>query len=79
MQVLDGMFGLARRLFEVEVVPADGEAPVWHSDVRFFKVLKVGRGLARDGLEMALGRLMRGRSLPHILGRATPCLRRISP
>ena len=29
---------LARRLFDVEVVPADGEAPIWNSDVRFFKV-----------------------------------------
>jgi len=39
--VLEGMFGLASRLFEVEVVSADGDAPVWHEDVRFFKVLKV--------------------------------------
>ncbi len=44
-QVLDGMFGLAKRLFDVDVVPADGEAPIWHPDVRFFKVLKV-RGWA---------------------------------
>lgn len=29
---------LANRLFGVEVVSADGEAPVWHKDVRFFKV-----------------------------------------
>ena len=36
------MFGLANRLFEVEVVAADGEAPIWHEDVRFFKVMKVG-------------------------------------
>jgi len=41
-KVLEGMFALAHRLFDVTVVPADGEAPVWHSDVRFFKVLKAG-------------------------------------
>ena len=33
---------LANRLFGVEVVPADGEAPVWHKDVRFFKVRALG-------------------------------------
>ncbi len=37
-RVLDGLFALAKRLFAVEVTPADGEAPVWHEDVRFFKV-----------------------------------------
>ncbi len=37
-RVLDGLFALAQRLFGVEVVSADGESPVWHRDVRFFKV-----------------------------------------
>ena len=46
-RVLDGLFALAKRLFAVEVTPADGEAPVWHQDVRFFKV----RG--PDGEEIA--------------------------
>ncbi|EFJ49660.1 hypothetical protein VOLCADRAFT_104239 [Volvox carteri f. nagariensis] len=41
--VLEGLFKLANRLFDVEVVPADGEAPVWHPDVQFFKVLKAGQ------------------------------------
>ena len=36
--VLRGLFALTRRLFGVEVVAADGEAPVWHEDVRFFRV-----------------------------------------
>ncbi len=36
--VLDGLFGLVNRIFGIEVRPADGEAPVWHGDVRFFKV-----------------------------------------
>lgn len=38
-QVLEGLFGLAKRLFGVTIVPADGQAPVWHPDVRFFAVL----------------------------------------
>jgi oligopeptidase A len=37
-QVLEGLFGLLQRLFGVQVVPADGEAPVWHEDVRFFNI-----------------------------------------
>ena len=37
-RVLEGLFGLAKRLFGVEIEAADGEAPVWHSDVRFFRV-----------------------------------------
>jgi oligopeptidase A len=36
--VLKGLFGLAERIFGVHVSPADGEAPVWHKDVRFFRV-----------------------------------------
>ncbi|MFN3926634.1 MAG: M3 family metallopeptidase [Pseudanabaenaceae cyanobacterium] len=37
-QVLAGLFGLVQRLFNVTIVPADGEAPVWHEDVRFFHI-----------------------------------------
>ena len=37
-RVLDGLFGLVNRLFGISVVPADGEAPVWHPDVRFFHI-----------------------------------------
>jgi len=36
--VLEGMFGLVERIFNVEVKPADGEAEVWNSDVQFFNV-----------------------------------------
>jgi oligopeptidase A len=38
-EVLDGLFSLARRLFGISIVPADGETAVWHPDVRFFRVL----------------------------------------
>jgi oligopeptidase A len=37
-RVLEGLFGLAERLFGITITPADGEAPVWHTDVRFFRV-----------------------------------------
>ncbi len=36
--VLDGLFALAQRLFGVTIVAADGETPVWHPDVQFFRV-----------------------------------------
>jgi oligopeptidase A len=36
--VLDGMFQLVSRIFDIEVQSADGEEQVWHPDVRFFKV-----------------------------------------
>lgn len=37
--VLKGLFGLANRLFGVRVIAADGQAPVWHKDVRFFHIM----------------------------------------
>jgi oligopeptidase A len=37
-RVLDGLFSLAERLFDVTIERADGEAPVWHEDVGYFKV-----------------------------------------
>ena len=37
-QVLKGLFLTARRLFDVEIVAADGQAPVWDPTVRFFQV-----------------------------------------
>ena len=37
-RVLSGLFALVSELFGVSVEPADGEAPVWHPDVRFFRV-----------------------------------------
>lgn len=37
-KVLNGLFDLCRRLFGIKIVSADGTVPVWHPDVRFFKV-----------------------------------------
>jgi len=37
-QVLDGLFALAKRIFGVTIEAADGQAPIWHPDVRYFQV-----------------------------------------
>lgn len=37
-QVLEGLFSLSKRLFEVTITSADGQAPVWHEDVRYFQI-----------------------------------------
>ena len=42
--VLEGMFGLVDRIFDVSVKPADGEAEVWHPDVQFFKIFDNATG-----------------------------------
>jgi len=38
-KVLEGLLGLAERLFDVQFEYADGEVSVWHEDVRFVRVL----------------------------------------
>ena len=37
-KVLEGMFDLVERIFDIRITAADGKVPVWHKDVRFFKV-----------------------------------------
>ncbi|KAG8371214.1 hypothetical protein BUALT_Bualt13G0064000 [Buddleja alternifolia] len=37
-KVMDGLFNLTKKLFDVEIEPADGTAPVWNKDVSFYKV-----------------------------------------
>jgi oligopeptidase A len=37
-QVLSGLFNLAHKLFGITITAADGQAPVWHPDVRYFQV-----------------------------------------
>ncbi|XP_058081927.1 organellar oligopeptidase A, chloroplastic/mitochondrial-like [Magnolia sinica] len=36
--VMDGLFSLVKMLFDVNIEPADGLAPVWNRDVRFYHV-----------------------------------------
>ena len=45
-RVLDGLFSLVTRLFDVEIVAADGKAPVWNKDVRFFQINRNGEPAA---------------------------------
>jgi oligopeptidase A len=45
-RVLDGLFALVTRLFDVEIVAADGKAPVWNKDVRFFQINRNGKPAA---------------------------------
>jgi oligopeptidase A len=37
-QVLEGLFGLVKRIFGITIISADDQAPVWHEDVRYFQV-----------------------------------------
>jgi oligopeptidase A len=44
-QVLQGLFGLCQRLFDIRIVSTDPEeAPTWNPDVRFFRVLDGASG-----------------------------------
>jgi len=36
--VLEALFSVAETLYNIKVTAADGEVPVWHPDVRFFRV-----------------------------------------
>ncbi|MDP7034845.1 MAG: M3 family metallopeptidase [Planctomycetota bacterium] len=37
-RVVNGLFGLCERLFGITISKADGEAPIWHEDVRYFRM-----------------------------------------
>jgi len=37
--VLKGLFNLSEKLFDIKVIEANGEAPIWHEDVLFFNIL----------------------------------------
>ncbi|MAE29353.1 MAG: M3 family metallopeptidase [Planctomycetota bacterium] len=41
-RVLEGLFDLTQRLFDVTVEAADGTVPVWHADVRYFRLRDSG-------------------------------------
>jgi oligopeptidase A len=49
-RVLEGLFGLAKRIFGVTIVPADGKAPVWQEDVRYFQVNNEAGDAIREAL-----------------------------
>jgi oligopeptidase A len=44
-QVLNGVFNLLQKLFHISIEPADGQAPVWHEDVRYFQIFDHDRQL----------------------------------
>ncbi len=62
-KVLNGLFALVENLLGIKVTESPGEAPIWHQDVRFFKVFDVETKLhiasffldpyARPGLKRA--------------------------
>ncbi|GKB14269.1 probable cytosolic oligopeptidase A, partial [Tanacetum coccineum] len=37
-KVMEGLFSLVKMLFGIDVEPADGLAPVWNADVRFYRI-----------------------------------------
>lgn len=37
-KIMDGLFSLAKKLFGIDIEPADGLAPVWNKDVKFYAV-----------------------------------------
>ena len=43
--VLEGLFALCGRLFGIRIEAADGQAPIWHPDVRFFRVFEASGGV----------------------------------
>jgi oligopeptidase A len=74
--VLDGLFGVVKRLFGVDVVPADGEAPIWHPDVRFFNVLRDGQRVASfylDPYARAAEGKRGGAWMDEVAGRSAAC------
>jgi oligopeptidase A len=49
-RVLEGLFGLIETLFDVAIRP--DKAPVWHDDVRFFRVERAGRAVGAFYLDL---------------------------
>jgi oligopeptidase A len=52
-QVLEGLFALCNRLFGITIKAADGEAPIWHSDVRYFRILEGSQAGSSAGSPLA--------------------------
>ncbi len=51
-RVLDGLFAVAKRLFNIDVEARPGGAPVWHDDVRYFDVRRDGTVVASFYLDL---------------------------
>ena len=49
-KVIDGLFGVISRLFNVTIAP--DQAPVWHPDVRFFRIEKNGELIGQFYLDL---------------------------
>jgi oligopeptidase A len=49
-KVVDGLFRLIQQLFTVEIKPDD--APVWHKDVRFFRIERNGKLIGQFYLDL---------------------------
>lgn len=49
-KVIDGLFGVISRLFGVTIAP--DQAPVWHPDVRFFRIEKNGQLVGQFYLDL---------------------------
>jgi len=49
-KVIDGLFGVISRLFGVTIAP--DQAPVWHPDVRFFRIEKNGQLIGQFYLDV---------------------------
>ncbi|MEM8716376.1 MAG: M3 family metallopeptidase, partial [Cyanobacteria bacterium P01_G01_bin.4] len=45
-RVLDGLFSLCSRIFDIQIEAANGEAPVWHPEVQYFKISRDGEAIA---------------------------------
>ena len=46
-KVINGLFELSKKLFGIDIVEANGEAPVWNEDVRYYKVFnEAGENIA---------------------------------
>ncbi len=52
-RVLEGLFSLCNRLFGIRIEAADGSAPVWHKDVRYFRILEGEQAGERAGEPLA--------------------------
>ncbi len=44
--VLEGLFGVCKRLFDIDVVDETKQTDRWHEDVRFFRVWREGKAIA---------------------------------